>query len=224
MVTASPGAAPRRLLLATALAAALLAFPGAGAAAGADAGRCAAGIAEPGDMESRRNLAIGLTNAGRYDEFIAQFREIAARHPNDGGAQYDLAAALGYLRRYAEAVAPIKAALRLSPDAITMLQAATVIYAKADRFEDARTVTRHAAELGDAISMYDMHRFHRYGIGGLADPFRALEWLLRAANTGHLIAMDELVDVYTAGLLGQAPDDAASVAWAARARAARATD
>lgn len=183
----------------------------------ADVAACEQALADhPDDIESRRNLAISLTQAARYEESIAAFRDLVKRQPNDWKAHFDLANGLGYIRRYAEAVDPIEAAIRLEPTEITVYQAATVIYSRLRRYEDAMAITRRAAEMGDAVSMYDMYRFHRYGFGTVADGGKAFKWLSLAAKNGHITAMDEIAQVHAMGLLGQAVDAATAETWQQR--------
>ena len=218
--------APKFLTLA--LITALAGMPAFGAAETA-AERCAKGAvnadvaaceealaANADDVESHRNMAISLTQAARYEESIAAFREVVARRPNDWKAHFDLANGLDYIRRYAEAVEPIEAAIRLGPSEITIYQAATVIYSRLRRYEDAMNITRRAAEHGDPVSMYDMYRFNRYGFGTIADGAKALKWLNQVAENRHITAMDELAEAHAMGLLGQDVNDGAAKSWGQR--------
>ena len=187
----------------------------------ADVAACEQALADdPDDIQSRRNLAISLTQAARYEESIAAFRDVVSRRPDDWKAHFDLANGLGYIRRYAEAVEPIEAAIRLGPREVTVYQAATVIYSRLRRYEDAMAITKRAADLGDAVSMYDMYRFLRYGFGTIADGPKAFKWLSLAAEKGHITAMDEMAEVYAMGLLGQAVDSSTAETWQQRRKRA----
>jgi tetratricopeptide (TPR) repeat protein len=191
----------------------------------ADVAACEEALAaNPDDVELRRFLAISLTQAARYVESIAAFREVVTRRPDDWKAHFDLANGLGYIRRYAEAVDPIEAAIRLGPKEITVYQAATVIYSRLRRYDDAMKITRRAADLGDPVSMYDMYRFNRYCFGTIADEPKAFEWLSRAAESGHITAMDELAEVHTMGLLGRAVDTRTADTWKMRRQQAIAAE
>ncbi len=217
-----------------AVVAAALAVAVAPALAGPAAEECAQGISQanvaaceqaigenPQDLASQRNLALALTNAGRYEESMTLFRKIAAERPGDWKSQYELAGALGYIRRYAESVEPIEAAIRLRPDHIPAYQAATIIYARVGRFADAVAVTRKAAQLGDPVSMFDMYRFYDNGVGIKTDANQAFRWLRLAAGENHVEAMDRMAEVFQRGLLDQTPDPGKAEAWARKADRAR---
>ena len=191
-------------------------------ASNGDVAVCQRAIAEnPGDATARRNLATAWMALGDYDSAVEAFREIVARAPRDTRGQYDLASMLGFVRRYAEAVAPIEAVLRAEPDNIAALKLAAMVYHQIEREPDSFRATRRAAELGDRTAMYDMIWHYENGKGVAADPRAALAWTVRAAEAGHIAAMDAMVETYQEGLYGEAPDDSKAESWAMRARLAR---
>ena len=183
---------------------------------------CRRAVAEaPDDPAMGRHLATALMAVGDYDSAVDAYRANAARQPESTRAQYELAAMLGFVRRYAEAVAPIEAVLRREPDNLAALKLASMVYHQTDREPDSFRTTLRAAQLGDLAAMFDMIWHYENGKGAAADPRAALIWAGRAAEAGHIAAMDLLVETYLVGLYGEAPDDAKAEAWAMRALNAR---
>ncbi len=210
------------VLAAPALAATPAARQCAAAAADGAVEACRRAAAEsPEDIAVLRHLARSLVAVGDFEAAVDVQRRIVTLRPNDAGAHYDLAGTLGFIRRYAEAVAPIETAIRLAPGDIAARQAAAVIYFNTGATEAAVAHTRKAAALGDARSMYDMFRYRRDGTGVAADPAGAFAWLERAALGGHVKAMAVIAEVYLEGLYGRTADSAKATDWARRARAAR---
>ncbi len=193
----------------------------AGAAHG-DVQSCAAAVeSAPAEPSLRRHLAISLTKRADYQGAVLQYREAARLTPGDGRALYEYAWMLAFVRRYAEAVAPIEDAIRLRSDHVPSYQAAAIIYQMLKRWDDAFRVVLAAARLGDSIAMYDVSDCYAKGRGTPADAAQAFHWLLRAAETGHVSAMDEVAEAFLNGGYGQRADDAKAEEWATRARRAR---
>lgn len=221
--------------LAAVIAVSLLTVPWAPARAGSDAAaRCAAeagngavAVCEraarenPGNVVVERNLARSFIAIGDFDSAVDVYQRIAAARPNDTRALRDLGGTLGFVRRYAEAIAPMEAVMRLKPRDVAAYKAAAVVYAQLGRVGDAVRVTRKAADLGDAIAMFDLSRFYRDGTGVAADSRQALAWAQRAADHGHLGALDLMVQVYLEGLMGEAVNEEKAKAWAWKYRRAR---
>ncbi len=84
-----------------------------------------------------RHLARSLISVGDLEAAADVWRTIVTLRPDDAGAHYDLAGTLGFIRRYAEAAAPIEIAIRLAPGDIAARQAAAVIYFNSGRAVDA---------------------------------------------------------------------------------------
>lgn len=183
---------------------------------------CAEAVAaRPGDPELRRLYAISLQKAGRYDEALHEYARVAAMTPTRFRAQYELGWMLAFVRRYHEAVAPLERASRLRPAHTGVYRALTITFAMLKRPSNALRSALAGARLGDRIAMFDAARHYREGLGVAKDPRLALHWLTRAAEAGHVKAMDDLVRVYLYGELGETPDDAKAERWAAKARRAR---
>jgi TPR repeat protein len=184
---------------------------------------CAAAVeATPGDPSLRRLYAQSLARAADYDGSIGQYREITRLTPGDGRAFYEYAWMLAFVRRYADAVEPIEQSMRLQPSHVESFRAATIIYQIIKRPDDVFRVSLAGARLGDAIAMFDTFDCYAEGRGTARDENQAFFWLARAAETGHVTAMDRLADVFLNGGLGRAPDGAKAEEWATKARLARA--
>ena len=61
---------------------------------------------------------------------------------------------LGFVRRYAEAVAPLETLLRLEPDNVNAWRLASLVYQQTKQDGPSFRATRRAAELGDTPSMF----------------------------------------------------------------------
>ncbi len=175
----------------------------------------------PGDVAVQRNLAKSFIAIGDFDSAADVYQAIAATRPDDARAQADLGGTLAFVRRYVEALAPMEAVIRLRPGDAVAHRSAAVVYLQLGRAADAVRVTRKAAELGDAIAMFDLVGFYRDGTGVAADPRQALAWATRAAEAGHLGALDLMVRVYLEGLLDEPVDEDKAKAWAWKFRSAR---
>ncbi len=183
---------------------------------------CAAAVeASPRDAALRRLYAQSLVKAADYDGAIRQYAEVTRLSPGDGRAFYEYAWMLAFVRRYAEAVEPIEQSMRLQPAHIESIRAATIIYQITKRYGDALRVSLAGARLGDVISMFDLFDCYAEGRGTEKDENQAFLWLLKAAENGHVAAMDRLADVFLNGGLGLSPDTVKAEEWATKARLAR---
>ena len=175
----------------------------------------------PSNADLQQKLGDAMVYLGDYDGAAVAYREITKVRQENAAAYLQLAGTLAFVQRYSEAVDPIEAAMRLDPANIPAFRAAAIIYHQARRNEDMVRVTIRAAELGDAISMYDLIAYYRDGYGVAQSGDRAFIWAKRAADAGHLKALSYMVRVHLEGLLDQPVDDAKATAWAKRERAAR---
>ena len=182
--------------------------------------RRVAGTPPPG-LDTMRTLAADLLAAGRYDDAIAAYREIVEHTPRDPRSHRELASALAFLRRWPEAVRPLEAARKLDPENREVLAIAAIVYAQLGRVDDAYTVTRASAELGDTTAMYELAGMYERGSGVARDLDAAVRWIERAAWRGYLGAMRELERIYREGRHGRDPDPARADLWAARRRDAQ---
>jgi len=69
--------------------------------------------------------------------------------------------------------------------------------------------------------MFDLSGFYRDGVGVAADARQAVAWAERAADNGHLGALDLMVRVHLEGLMGEAVDEHKAEAWAWKFRNVR---
>jgi len=187
-----------------------------------DVATCEAAVAEyPGDPAVWRDLARARIAVGDYDGAADAQQEVTHLEPENPRAHYDLAGTLGFVRRYAEAVAPVEAALSLRPDYPEALMLAAIIYHSLDRETESFGMTLRAAELGDIAAMFDLVWHYEHGKGVSANPRQAFLWAERAAEAGHVGAMDLMVEIYLEGRFTEPPDDSKAEDWAMRARRAR---
>lgn len=186
---------------------------------------CARAVAQaPTDAQLRRHYAISLSHAGGYDRAIEQFRRITELTPNDPVAHFEYGWMLAFVRRYADAAAPLERAIDLKPDYRRALMIAAIVHAQLGRPDRQLRVSLAAARLGDPVAMFDSYELFHFGKGTTRNEAAAFLWLRRAAVAGHVGAMDRLVRVYLDGTMGQAQDLKAAARWATRARAARTGD
>lgn len=179
------------------------------------------GLSLPAGAADDAETALALLRNQDYDRAIEVYRRIARAQPDNARAQYDLAAALGFLRRYPEAVEPIEAAIRLAPDLVLAHQAASIIYANNRDPARAFEASLRAAELGEITAMFELVWMYRDGRGVDPSDAKALAWARRAAENGHVGAMDLLVDTYLNGGFGVTSDLERAGHWAKTAWRAR---
>ena len=187
-----------------------------------DVRACAAAVeAAPGNAAIRRLYAQSLAKAADYDGAVREYGAITRLAPADGRAFYEYAWMLAFVRRYAEAVDPIERSMKLQPTHIESFRAATIIYQLTRRDADVLRVSLAGARLGDPIAMFDLFDCYAEGRGTPKDENQAFVWLVKAAESGHVAAMDRLADVFLNGGLGRAPDGDKAEEWATKARLAR---
>ena len=183
---------------------------------------CAAAVeASPLDPALRRLYAQSLARAADYDGSIRQYQAVTRLTPADGRAYYEYAWMLAFVRRYSDAIEPIEHSMRLRPDHVESFRAAAIIYQMMKRHADVLRVSLAGAKLGDSIAMFDTYDCYAYGRGTAKDESQALFWLERAAEAGHVSAMDRLAEIFLNGGLGRVPDGKKAEDWATRARLAR---
>ncbi len=80
---------------------------------------------------------------------------------------------------------------------------------------------QQAAEQNDANGLYNLGNCYLQGFGGEKNPQKAFASLLKAAERGHPIAMDEVAAVYDRGLWGIPMNVQKALMWQMRSRAAQ---
>ncbi len=222
-------------LIATLATAVFVALAGPQATARADtAARCAAeaptGVVDncrialegsPADIELRRLLAQGLLVAGDEAGSLAAYEALAIDHADDPRAQYEYGVTLIALQHYNHGADLMARAIALDPDYLEAQLAGSIIFVQVGRKEEAFAALTRAAALGSELAMFELAETYRLGYGTDRDPDAALHWLIKAAENGHITAMERLAAVYLDGGYGVAPDDALAEKWAVEAQAAR---
>ncbi len=169
------------------------------------------------------NMAYGdaLFYRADYHGALTVFRKIAALRPDDARVQYRYGAALGSLRRWPEAIEPLQRAVRLDHRYREAQETLAISYRMLGRQVEAFAANRNAADLGSVTAIAGVAYDYEHGRGVPADPGRALSWLHRAAEHGHIGAMDRLVDIYAKGGLGMPANRYRAALWRKRVEAAR---
>ncbi len=175
----------------------------------------------PDDVEARWNFARALYVAGRYERAVDEYTAATQIASQDARSHLELAGALASLKRYSEAVEPIQTAIRLAPDNLMVYRVGAIIYRQMGWPELALDANIKAANLGDHLAVYELSQMYSLGIGVDRDPDEAIKWLTRAAESGHVAAMDQMVQVYLEGELNQPVDHGKAEYWAHQARQAR---
>ena len=93
------------------------------------------------------------------------------------------------------------------------------ILEKAEYNEEAAQYFRRAAEQGDADGQYGLGILYAAGEGVARDAGTARDWLERAGNQGHALAVVALSQAFLSGRLGfkTDPADAGGVGWVRKA-------
>jgi TPR repeat protein len=177
----------------------------------------AAVAADRRDLTNRENLALAYLSLGDDEDCFQTHAEIVALAPDEGHSHFAYAAALTTFGRYDDAVPFIRTALQLSPDDLTTVQLAALLFEMTSHNDEAVAAFHRGAELGDALLMYDLALAYARGLDGAPDRVAAREWFERAAQAGHVTAMLRVSDMYRNGD-GVPVDLARAEQWAARAR------
>lgn len=161
----------------------------------------------PGNLELRRHLAFAYLAVNDKDACVRVHQATVALAPSDPAVWLDYAIAMATFWDYRGAVPPIREALRLAPDDREANRIAALIFAAIGDTAAAFDANRRGAELGDIVQMFALADAYARGLGTARDPDAARHWLVRAAEAGHVGAMDRL---------GESDPE-----WAERARRAR---
>lgn len=180
--------------------------------------------AHPRDAEVRRNYAISLSFGGAYDSAVRQYQAVTRLTPKSHRAHYELAWIFAFKRQYGEAERPIERAMELKPKHLKYMRLAAIIFAANKNAIKRFNVVREAAEMGDQILMFELAFLYADGNGVKVNLAETLRWLTRAAEKGHVLAMDRLSHAYLNGKLGAQKDREKADYWARKAQAARDAD
>ncbi len=172
---------------------------------------------DPDDLDSRRNLAAAYLAVNDLENTDRVHREIVALTPDDPRAYYDYAAALSTFFEFKQAMEPVRVALRLAPDDLPTLRLAAIIFEQAKSYRDAFAAARAGAEHGEMLLMFDTAVYYQRGLGTPADPEAARLWFERAAEAGHVAAMETLARIHREGRDGAPIDAAKAEYWEKRA-------
>jgi len=183
---------------------------------------CQKAVAEsPKNPVLRRHYARAMTFRGLYQSAIDQYRIVTQIRPNDARSWYDYGYSLAFARRYKESVQPLEKAIKLNKNYIAALRILAIAYAKQKMPAKVFRTTLDMARSGDRIAQFEVSIFYQEAYGVARDDGKSLQWLVKAAESGHIGAMDRLVRVYQNGALGQAKSDRKAEFWAIQARRAR---
>jgi len=158
-----------------------------------------------------RTLAKQLMHDGEYGEAINTYQAIADAAFDDARAHYDLAAAMTFIQMYIDAQAPLARARQLQPAQPRYHALAALLHMQLGQDQGAFEASLLGAKLGDSRAMFVLVGMYMGGRGVTRDADLARSWLVRAAEAGHLGALDMLVRLHRDGTTGegglQAPVD-----------------
>ena len=160
----------------------------------------------------------------RYDSAVRQYLAVTRLVPKSHRAHYELAWIYAFKRQYREAESPIERAMALRPRHLKYMRLAAIIFAANRNAPKRFQVVRQAAEMGDQILMFELAFLYADGNGVKVNLAETLKWLTRAAEKGHVLAMDRLADAYLNGKLGAKKDRKLADYWARKAQEARDAD
>lgn len=183
---------------------------------------CEEAVAEdPRNLESWSYLAQGYLVIGADRRALKALWSITIVTPDDPLAHYNYGATAGTLKHFEIAVAEMHRALELKPDFTDAAIVLSIALEKLGRFEEAVEAKRRAATLGDDSSMFEITEYFAAGVTENVSEGEARTWIERAADTGHIGAIEWMVEVYRDGLLGEQADPVKAQQWRRRLHDAR---
>jgi|GEM_PF-3171967 len=175
----------------------------------------------PNDPQILRSLGNAYFHADRFLESHQAYQSALRLTPRDAGLHYEYASLLVLVNEYTEGVREAETAVRLAPDHRASWSLLATCYRYMNQPQAALKATRRAAELGDRREAYALAHYHATGQeGAVRDPLLEMRWLERAAQAGHVEAMEDLSQLYAQGRPGIAPNSDKSRYWHKRAVAA----
>ena len=106
----------------------------------------------------------------------------------------------------------------LKPDFVEAEIVLSIALEMLGRFEEAVEAKRRAAALGDDGAMFELTEAFAAGVTEKVSEGEARTWIERAADMGHIGAIEWMVDVYREGLLGEQADPDKAQQWRRRLR------
>lgn len=176
----------------------------------------------PSSVPIARRLAHLRLTHGDSPSALNLYVDLANRLPDDAEAQFELGAAYGTFNMNREAILPLERAVQLRPDYLVAYQVLAIAYGFTGNRAGAFAALSAAAELGSATDMYEIGMMHLTGNGVATDPARAVTWIRRAAEGGHIGAMQKLAELYAQGRSGILRDANQAREWLRRMEAAEA--
>ena len=177
--------------------------------------------ASPEDVSLRRRLAWAYQATFHVERAIAELEAVAERHPYDAKAYYDLAAIHAGQRRFARAEESLRRALTLKPDHRPSYELSELLFELTGRDEALFDFHMGLALKGQPEAMFDLARDFAIARGTVRDVKRARDWYARAAEAGHVLAMDVLAIMLEDGLFGTPPEPENAAHWRVMAQQAR---
>lgn len=177
--------------------------------------------ASPEDVTLRRRLAWAYQATFHVERAIAELEAVAERHPNDAKVYYDLAAIHAGQRRFARAEESLQRALALKPDHRPSYELSELLFELTGRDEELFDFHMSLALKGQPEAMFDLARDFAIARGTVRDVKRARDWYTRAANAGHVLAMEVLAIMLEDGLFGTPPEPENAAHWRVMAQEAR---
>ena len=109
-----------------------------------------AAAAQPANPRFHHELAVDLSDAGRYDQAATEFAEVARLRPNDSEARFNLGSTLGTLGRHEAEYKAYQEVLALEPTHVRALKNLGMTCLQMERFDEAVTTFTRAERLAPA--------------------------------------------------------------------------
>lgn len=141
---------------------------------------------DPGNYGATRRIGLALVYQGRYDEGLRLIRQVPPES-NQSLWNYQVAWALLYLDRKAEAAALMERYLRDHPDDLGGVVTSTraILFAQAGNAQRAEADVRTAIQKGKGFVHFHHTAYNIASVYALLnEPSRAVDWLRQAAEGG----------------------------------------
>lgn len=183
---------------------------------------CEKAIAENArDLRSRHNLAGAFIVRGDNRRLLKAYEEITLVTPNDPMAHFNYGSTAGTLRYYQIAITALHRAIGLKPDFVEAHLVLSMAFDKLGQHAEAAEAKLKAAEFGEITAMYEVAEYYARSTGTPGNERKAFAWMERAANGGHIGAMERMAEIYFHGQLRQTRDPRRGELWRQKAQDAR---